>query len=69
MVKTKYSRNAWKQLLQRLQAIPESSWRTNETGGMLKCRKHTDLVMKALRDTADNTGHVALYIFLLAGCK
>jgi len=69
MAKTSYSRKPWEQFIQRMQEIPRSSWRTDNEDSMIKCRKHTDLVMNALRDTADNTGHIALYFFLLRCCK
>ena len=65
----KYSRSPWKQFLQRIQEVPTSEWRVNQNGGVIKCRKHTDLVMKALKETARDTGHIALVIYLSAACK
>ena len=65
----KYSQDAWKQLLQRVQEIPNSEWRTDEKGNVIKCRKHTDLIMHALKDTARNKGYIVFSVYLSAACK
>jgi len=65
----KYSQDAWKQFIQRLQEIPESEWRSNKQGHMIKCRKHTDLVMYALKETARNKGYITLAMVLANTCK
>ena len=67
----KYSQDAWKQLLQRIQEIPESELRvtgSKKNPHLIKCRKHTALVMQALRDTARNKGYMPFYFFL-STCK
>jgi len=67
----KYSQDAWKQLLQRIQEIPEADLRTKGSKKnlhLIKCRKHTALVMQALRDTARDKGYIAFYLFL-STCK
>ncbi len=69
MTKTRYSQDAWKQLLQRLEEIPQSSLRVDKEKHVIKCRKHTDLVMAALRETARNKGYMNVYMFIAMTCK
>ena len=64
-----YSRNAWQQFAERIRDIPEREWRTDENNHMIKCRKHTDLIMKALKETALDTGYITIAVFLGTACK
>lgn len=67
----KYSQDAWKQLLQRIQEIPEAELRVKgpkKNPHLIKCRKHTAMVMQALRETARDKGYIAFNLFL-STCK